>query len=319
MRLTHDSGPRPARALSRLRLERLVVGSGSAGVMAMVFWLDRWTSLPAVQHLYYFPIVFSAVTLGMTGGLGTASAAILLYHLANPQFATLRYAESDLLQIAVFLAVGIVAARLAEDTRRVRRLAMTDDLTGLHNLRSFELELHRIVREAGVRRRPVALMVLDVDRLKGLNDEHGHLAGAEAVRTVGRLIAACMPPAAVACRYGGDEFVIALPDCPASTATALADTLRSEVHDDAPVLAGQPFPQGTLTISIGLVVREFDDRLIEMSRQSMDEVGEALFRTADAALYSAKRGGRNRVHASGGASGGATENAEFTEPAVRRP
>jgi hypothetical protein len=82
--------------------------------MAMVFWLDRWTSLPAVQHLYYFPIVFAALALGMTVGLGAASAAILLYHFANPRFLTLRYAEADLLQVGVF-AVGIVAARLAED------------------------------------------------------------------------------------------------------------------------------------------------------------------------------------------------------------
>jgi len=271
--------------------------------MAMVFWLDRWTSLPAVQHLYYFPIVLSAIALGMTGGLGAAATAILLYHFANPRFLTLRYAEADLLQMAVFLAVGIVAARLAEDTRRVRRLAMTDDLTGLHNLRSFELELNRIVREALVKRQSVALMVLDVDRLKGLNDEHGHLAGAEAVRTVGRLIAECMPPAAIACRYGGDEFVIALPNDSASKASVLADRLRGAVHADAPELAGQPFPQGTLSISIGLVVREFNDRLIDMSRQSTDELGEALFRAADEALYIAKRAGRNRVHTSGGASG----------------
>jgi diguanylate cyclase (GGDEF)-like protein len=269
----------------------------------MVFWLDRSTSLPAVQHLYYFPIVVSAVALGMTGGLGAAATAILLYHLANPRFLTLRYAEADLLQIGVFLAVGIVSARLAEDTRRVRRLAMTDDLTGLHNLRSFELELNRIVREALVRRQPVALMVLDVDRLKGLNDEHGHLAGAEAVRTVGRLIAECMPHAAIACRYGGDEFVIALPNYTASTASITADTLRGAVHAAAPELAGRPFPQGTLSISIGLAVREFNDRLIDMSRQSTDELGEALFRAADEALYIAKRGGRNRVHASGSGSG----------------
>jgi diguanylate cyclase (GGDEF)-like protein len=268
----------------------------------MVFWLDRWTSLPAVQHLYYFPIVLSAIALGMTGGLGAAATAILLYHFANPRFLTLRYAESDLLQMAVFLAVGIVAARLAEDTRRVRRLAMTDDLTGLHNLRSFELELNRVVREALVRRQPVALMVLDVDRLKGLNDEHGHLAGAEAVRTVGRLVAECMPPAAIACRYGGDEFVIALPNYSASTASILAETLRGAVHADAPELAGQPFPQGTLSISIGLVIREFNDRLIDMSSHSTDELGEELFRAADEALYIAKRAGRNRVHASGGAS-----------------
>ena len=276
----------------------------------MVFWLDQWTSLPAVQHLYYFPIVFAAIAFGMSGGLGAAAVAILLYHFANPRVLTLRYAEADVLQMVVFLAVGIVAARLAEDHRRVRHLAMTDDLTGLHNLRSFELELNRIVREALVRRHSVALMVLDVDRLKGLNDEHGHLVGAEAVRTVGRLIAECIPPEAVGCRYGGDEFVIAVPNG-TSTASVVANTLREAVHTAAPELAGQPFPQGTLSISIGLVVREFNDRLIDMSRDSTDELGETLFRAADEALYMAKRAGRNRVHASGSVPGSTRAPSQF--------
>jgi diguanylate cyclase (GGDEF)-like protein len=299
MRLTHDSGRHLAPALSQHRLESFFVLACSAGAMAVVYGLDRWTSLPAIQHLYYFPIVFAAITLGMTGGIAAAAVAIVLYHLANPQLATLRYEESDFLQMAVFLAVGIVAARLAQDTRRLQRLAMTDDLTGLHNLRSFELELSRMVREALTRRQPVALMVMDVDRLKSLNDGHGHLAGAEAVRTVGRLVAECMPPEAVACRYGGDEFVIALPNFTVSTASIVADTLRAAVHAEAPDLAGQPFPQGTLSISIGLVVREFNDRVIDISRQTIDELGEALFRAADEALYAAKRDGRNRVHVSG--------------------
>jgi GGDEF domain-containing protein len=289
MRLTHDSGRHLAPVLSQRRLESFFVLACSAGAMAMVFGLDRWTSLPAVQHLYYFPIVFSAITLGLPGGIVAAAVAILLYHLANPQFATLSYEESDLLQMAVFLAVGLVAARLAEDTRRLRELALTDDLTGLHNLRSFELELKTIVREALVRRRPLALMVLDVDRLKGLNDEHGHLAGAEAVRTVGRLIAECMP----------------------SAASDAANTLRGAVHAAAPVLAGHPFPKGTLSISVGLVTREFTERFIEMSRESTDELGEALFRAADEALYTAKRAGRNQVHASGSVPGPARATSQF--------
>ena len=130
------------------------------------------------------------------------------------------------------------------------------------------------------------------------------------MRTVGRLIAQCIPPEAVACRYGGDEFVIALPNV-TSTASVVADTLREAVHAAAPELAGQPFPQGTLSISIGLVVREFNDRLIGMSRSSTDELGEALFRAADEALYTAKRSGRNRVHASGSLPGPTRPPSQF--------
>lgn len=76
---------------------------------------------------------------------------------------------------------------------------------------------------------PLVVLVLDADRLKSINDTHGHLAGAEAVRTIGRIIASQAPRDAVACRYGGDEFVIALPRCSEVGGRAFADGLRHAV------------------------------------------------------------------------------------------
>jgi diguanylate cyclase (GGDEF)-like protein len=154
-------------------------------------------------------------------------------------------------------------------------------LTGLHNLRSFEARLSGIMRSSRETGSPVSLLVLDVDRLKSLNDRYGHLAGADAVRTVGHILGARLPASAVACRYGGDEFVVALPGCDEVQATAIADDLRGAVHAAAPVLARLAFPAATLSISIGLASRLAS--------------GEALFRAADAALYRAKEGGRNHV------------------------
>lgn len=268
-----------------------------AGVTAFVFALDRMTGLPHVQHLYYVPIIFAGIRFGMTSGAGTAVVAILLYHLANPHALTWQYEESDILQMAVFVAVGLVAAKLADDARRLHRLAMTDDLTGLHNLRSFELELRSMVQSARSTKAPLSLLVIDVDRLKSLNDEHGHLAGAEGVRTVGDVIARHIPADAVACRYGGDEFVVALPHCRAPTARRVADNLRLAVRASVPVLAGLHFPKGTLSISVGLACRLYDDAAESAeSFASDDEESEALFRAADAALYAAKNGGRDRVH-----------------------
>src|SRR4029079_837089 len=130
---------------------------------------------------------------GVRGGTATALAATVLYHLANPRLLTLMYGEADLVQIALFMAVGLVTAKLAFDARRLHRLAMTDDLTGLHNLRSFEMRMRRMVRHARHANTSLAVLVLDVDRLKSLNDAYGHLAGAEAVRTVGEVLATRLP------------------------------------------------------------------------------------------------------------------------------
>lgn len=269
----------------------------------LVFELDRMTGSAPVQHLYYLPIIFAGVRFGMRGGLAAALAAILSYHVANPHLFGFRYGESDLVQIALFIAVGSIAAKLQEDRERLHALAMTDDLTGLHNLRSFEARLAAIIQTSRHAGTPVSLLVLDLDRLKSLNDKYGHLAGAEAVRTVGHIIAASLPPDGVGCRYGGDEFVVALPDCSKSQAKTMADELRCKVNDAAPILAGLPFPKATLSISVGMACTSFDRegdqsygrRFTVAPTPSDDESGEELFRAADGALYLAKESGRNHV------------------------
>jgi diguanylate cyclase (GGDEF)-like protein len=267
-----------------------------AGCLLCVFALDRSTGVTPVQHLYYLPIMLAGITFGMTGGVTAASIAVMLYHIANPYLLTFRYEEPDLVQIALFLAVGIISARLSADRDRLRRLALTDDLTGLHNLRSFEAQLEKLVRVSRRDQTPLAVIVLDVDRLKSLNDQYGHLTGAEAVREVGHIIARERPPEAVACRYGGDEFVIAIPRCTSFKMRKVADTLRRAVNDCAPVLARHHFPAGTLSISSGVACASFDSRLgFPTPARSDVECGEQLFREADAALYRAKTAGRNQV------------------------
>jgi diguanylate cyclase (GGDEF)-like protein len=265
----------------------LIVGS-----LALIFELDRATGSAPVQHLYYFPIVVAGVTFGLTGGLLAALSAVVLYHWANPPLLMFHYEHWDLLQIAVFVALGLITAKLTDDARRLHLLAMTDDLTGLHNLRSFEQKLEAMVRTSREIRTPLSLLVMDLDRLKALNDVHGHLAGAEAVRTVGHLIGAWTPPGGVACRYGGDEFVVAIPNCTSAQAIALAERLRQQVSDTAPVLAGIEFPAKTLSVSVGVATSSVD----QSDTGPANDSGEALFRLADAALYSAKQDGRNHVH-----------------------
>lgn len=219
-----------------------------------------------------------------------AGAAGTLYHLANPHALGWQYAERDLMRLTIFLGVGWVTARLVEDAEEMRWLANTDDLTGLHNLRSFEARYAALCREAIDAGTPLMLLALDLDRLKALNDRYGHLAGAQAVQALGQVIAARIPPGAVACRYGGDEFAIALPACSSQQGLETAERIRAAVAELAPALAGHQLPAGALTTSIGVATfaPTPDEKPLELS--------QALFHAADQALYQAKEQGRNRVH-----------------------
>ena len=129
------------------------------GSLLATYWLDRTTGSAPFQHLYYVPIVLAAVRFGRRAGVAAALVAIVLYHLANPHLLTFHHEESDVVQILLFAAVGLVAGKLTEDARRLHRLAMTDDLTGLHNLRSFERRLTTMIRNARAAASPVALFV----------------------------------------------------------------------------------------------------------------------------------------------------------------
>jgi diguanylate cyclase (GGDEF)-like protein len=278
------------------RLSRVAAAALAIAALWFVFALDRATDAAPVQHLYYLPIILAGVVFRMRGGVLAGLSAILLYHVANPHMLTFRYEESDLIQIVLFLAVGVTTARFTDDADRLRRIALTDDLTGLHNLRSFEMRLLAMVRASRERRTPLALLVLDVDRLKSLNDRYGHLTGAEAVRAVGHIIGERLPSDAVGCRYGGDEFVVAMPASTAARGNRLADDLRHAVHTCAPVLAGLSFPAGTLSISVGVVSASFEHGPgAEDALLGDVEIGEGVFRAADAALYRAKAMGRNQV------------------------
>lgn len=259
--------------------------------LLLIALIDHATGDLPFQHLYYLPIIFSATRFGRRGALIVSLASVLLYHLANPRLLHLQQNEGDIVQVILFFSVGIIAAKLTDDSNRMRLLATTDDLTGLHNLRSFEAHIAAFINQARIDETPLSLLVLDLDRLKSVNDSFGHLAGAEAVRAVGQLIARHIPSNAVACRYGGDEFVIALPEQTIEQAIKLAEVLRQAVYNAQPTLRGRPFPAGTLSISVGVAGR----RVCGTGETAHES--EALFHAADRALYSAKAQGRNKVWA----------------------
>ena len=258
--------------------------------LVLIALLDRATGDVPFQHLYYLPIILAATEFGLPGGLTVSLCAVVLYHLANPRLLFLQgFRQGDIVQIILFFTVGLVAAKLVNDANRLRLLSITDDLTGLHNLRSFESHLATLVNHAKKDGSVLSVLVIDLDRLKLLNDRYGHLAGADAVRTVGQLIANQTPARGVACRYGGDEFVMAIPHCRKEEAVDIAKRLCQSVSNEEPVLATHTFPAGTLSISVGTASRLIEKDVVPL------EIGEELFKAADHALYRAKAMGRNAV------------------------
>src|SRR5262245_7328843 len=275
MRLTGSAHSRPTTLEAKVR-NRHGLSIAILVVLALlgVAWLDRVTNELPLHHLYYLPIVLAAVRFRQTGGLLVAFAAGLLYYLANPHSFSWQYAERDLMRLAIFLGIGWVTARLVEDTEQMRQLAHTDDLTGLHNLRSFEACYATLCREAIKAGTPLTLLMLDLDRLKAINERYGHLAGAQGVQALGQVIAQHVPPSAIACRYGGDEFVIALPACSAQQGLATAERIRAAITQLAPTLAGHALPTGTLNTSIGVATS------VPTPQEEPLELSEALFRAA---------------------------------------
>ncbi len=165
--------------------------------------------------------------------------------------------------------------------RRIARMAQTDDLTGVLNRRHF-LELgQRIIQRCRRDGAACALLMLDVDRFKDINDRYGHLAGDEALRSISRAMQACLRPGDVIGRYGGEEFALILPGADAREAGDVAERLRNTVASLTPAWAPNAIP---LTISGGIAIDS--DHNVEFT--------ELLVR-ADAALYRAKDAGRNRM------------------------
>jgi diguanylate cyclase (GGDEF)-like protein len=168
-----------------------------------------------------------------------------------------------------------VALRNAALLGEVEYLATRDGLTGLANRRLFEETLQREMARSYRRRAPLALVVLDVDHFKDVNDTAGHQAGDAVLREVGGALARNTKASDLAARYGGDEFVVLLPDCTAANALRVAERLRAAVAHDVTAVPV------TVSAGVGAVPENAGD-------------GERLVAAADAALYAAKGEGRNR-------------------------
>jgi diguanylate cyclase (GGDEF)-like protein len=188
-----------------------------------------------------------------------------------------------LLVIGAYSSLALRNAIKREQAIRAEldRVATTDELTGLANRRELFSSLDRMIAAARRSGRPVSVAVLDIDRFKLVNDTHGHPAGDEVIRRISEMAKLLMREQDLVGRLGGEEFLIAFPDCPAHEAVAACERLRQGIAA-LPVL----LPNGvalSVTISSGVAeLTASDDR-------------KAIISRADVALYAAKKGGRDQV------------------------
>ena len=172
---------------------------------------------------------------------------------------------------------------LRDNVQNSIEMAITDALTGLHNRRYMESHLATLAEQNVARGKPLAVMILDIDFFKAVNDTYGHDAGDDVLREFATRIRRSIRGIDLACRYGGEEFVIVMPETDLNVAGKVAERVRRAI-------AAEPFTieKGArrieVTISIGLATLERKD----------EPVADVLKR-ADVALYRAKHDGRNRV------------------------
>jgi two-component system cell cycle response regulator len=173
--------------------------------------------------------------------------------------------------------------RLRDNVQMSIEMAITDALTGLFNRRYMESHLGTLIEQAAARGKPLSALVLDIDYFKAINDNHGHDAGDDVLRDFALRIKRSIRGIDLACRYGGEEFVIIMPETDMAVAAMVAERLRRRIAAE-PFAIAQGSRQIPVTISIGIA-----------GLRGKDDTAPALLKRADQALYRAKRDGRNRV------------------------
>jgi diguanylate cyclase (GGDEF)-like protein len=190
---------------------------------------------------------------------------------------------ADLGQMAVtlseYLSLSIANVKLSET---LSRQSIQDQQSGLYNRRFMEESLHREIMRAARKKTSIGIIMGDIDHFKKFNDDYGHAAGDKIITHVGKIINDRFRGSDVACCYGGEEFLIILPETSLEDTFKRAEALREEIKKMEAVFPGQV--AGPITMSLG--VAAYPEKGLRM---------EDVLRTADTALYKAKQEGRDRV------------------------
>ena len=215
------------------------------------------------------------------------------------------YSDADLALLGIFAQTISLSVVNAIDAQRAREIAKRDELTELYNDRYLHGSLSRIIDDAVASGSECGIIFLDLDHFKEVNDTHGHLVGSQLLAEVGATLKQIIPGEGLAARYGGDEFVIALPGAGRQETFWVAETIRQNIADREFVVSADPESleggpelriEGAVTCSIGIATLQ-SDILPELSAENGDSKNakDQLLRKADTCMYAAKELGRNRT------------------------
>lgn len=233
--------------------------------------IDSTGSGPATASCACLPLDAQGVSLGLL--YLSAPPGALLPHVATATAA------------AEHLSLALANLRLQET---LRHQSIRDPLTGLYNRRYLEESLRRELARSERRGLPLALLMLDLDHFKALNDRYGHDGGDAVLSAFGRLLQASCREEDIACRYGGEEFTLILPEMDLAAAQRRAEQIRAAVADLR--VRHMQHDIGQISVSIGLALHPLHAGSPDL-----------LKRQADEALYRAKHGGRDRIEIASGA------------------
>jgi diguanylate cyclase (GGDEF)-like protein len=273
-----DGGENP-----RLASLRIKMGEGLAG------WVARYGETLIIPEAATDPRlsaaaqgqnfkVRSAIGMPIRGRKGTHG----VLEIFNPHFDD--QSDYNIAFLHILVDYAAIAIENAQDIARVQQLTITDDVTGLYNSRHLYAVLERELEAAHRESKPLSLVFLDLDRFKLINDFHGHLIGSELLGRIGRRIRELCRNTDLCFRYGGDEFVILMPETTREEALRLSRTIHSNLARSV-FLVGKGL-EVTIGASAGIAAYPGDGRTVH-----------AILGAADKRMYQVKSTGRGRVEA----------------------
>lgn len=226
------------------------------------------------QHIFPFHTVRSYLDVD----LARMEQTVVLSPLAGPD------GDIEQIMVSVFDISDWISYQnqFLESQRELEKLSLIDDLTQIPNRRALVEQFDRQVSIHQRKKRPLAVILIDIDHFKRVNDTHGHQCGDEVLRTLARILMESLRGYDIVGRYGGEEFLVVLPETSRDQAILVAERLRAKVAQTC-----FPWKKITLqvTVSLGLAVKK------EQEKIGCDD----LFKVADECLYRAKEHGRNKV------------------------